>query len=279
MKKVDWLYQYSIDRLSKGFGLEEARSLAFRLLSERYGLSRADIIMGKEVRVNAEELESDLYRLLQNEPIQYVLGWAWFDGLQLKVTPETLIPRPETEELVEWVFLREKYRQGPSIIDLGTGSGCIPLALKRRFPQAKIKGLDLSEGALAVASENAKQLKMEVEFEAFDIPNDNLPASCCDILVSNPPYIRPSEKELMEANVLDYEPEQALFIPEIQPLLFYEKIAVMATSCLSEGGSLYFEINEAFGREVCDLLSNLRFKNIEIKKDMQGKDRMVRAER
>lgn len=277
MVAIDSYYRQTAKLLEVKFQRDESRRLAFMILSQSFGITRNDLIMNKSCRVDEVVITNMVQRLLKDEPIQYVLDEAWFDGLRLKVTTDTLIPRPETEELVEWVFEEEKNRVWSSILDIGTGTGCIPLALKSRMPNANIEAVDISEGAIAVARENSKNLGLEVKFQILDILNDTLEDNTYDVLVSNPPYIRPSEQDQMHANVLDYEPSHALFIPEEKPLLFYERIAILGTIALKHKGSLYFEINEAFGSECEMLLKNLGYRQVELRKDMQGKDRMLRA--
>ena len=269
--------QYS-QKLSDAYPTQEAKSLVFILLSEGFGISRTDLMMRREVEIDQERLEGWIDRLVQEEPIQHILGKAWFAGLELKVTPDTLIPRPETEELVAWIASKERHRQQPIIVDIGTGSGCIPLALKRRMPQAMAHGLDISDKALAIAWENQQSTGLEAHFYQTDVLAQPLPIDQVDVLVSNPPYVRPSEKSLMSQNVLGHEPHSALFIPEEDPLLFYRRIAALGKSHLVPGGALYFEINEAYGEQALTLLHELGYVATELRKDLQGKDRMVRAE-
>ena len=231
-------------------------------------------------------------KLQTGMPVQYVLGETEFFGLKLEVNPSVLIPRPETEELVSWV-LEEKVKgeglkgerlEGErqkviSILDIGTGSGCIPIAIKKNWPEAKVFGLDISAEALQAAQKNALLNQVEVGFFRQDVLNF-IPvkeASRYSIIVSNPPYITPKEQKQMHHNVLGFEPHLALFVPENDPLLFYRKIASYASFTLQKNGLLFFEINENFGKAVVDLLKSKNFTAIELRKDLSGKDRMVRA--
>jgi release factor glutamine methyltransferase len=219
-------------------------------------------------------------RLLRYEPLQYVLGTAHFAGLELEVTPATLIPRPETEELVALIIQEQKNAPQLSILDVGTGSGCIPIALSQAFPTARVIGVDISAEALAVAKRNAGRYAPTVKFQQVDIlraaPAEIAPHSLA-ILVSNPPYVLESERAQMRANVLEYEPATALFVPDNDPLLFYRRIAELGRELLRPGGNLYFEINEQYAAAVLHLLSELDYAGGQIRQDMFGKDRMVRA--
>ena len=222
-----------------------------------------------------------LQRLLAGEPVQYVTGIADFYGLQLQVTPEVLIPRPETEELVEWILEDHPGSQVRSVIDLGTGSGCIPLALKSRRPSWRCAGWDISEAALAVAVANGKRLGLAVAFRPGDMRHGDvlLSAQNIDILISNPPYIPPSERERMGASTLDYEPEVALFTPEEDPLLYYRHIAALGRSTLADAGRVYVEVNEFNSERVEQLFQVGGYTQVQRKRDLQGKWRMLRATR
>ncbi len=221
-------------------------------------------------------------RLLQKEPMQYALGEAHFYGLSFFVNEHVLIPRPETEELVEWMVSElNANKPNARILDIGTGSGCIPVSLKKQLPGAQVSALDISEKALTVAAQNARQHQTEVTFYHADVLDaaqwEALPQFDC--IVSNPPYILPNEAADMHGNVLQFEPHLALFVPGNDPLLFYNAISRFAKKQLHTCGSLFFEINEAFAKETVALLSAMGFVQIELKQDMQGKDRMVKAEK
>jgi release factor glutamine methyltransferase len=230
--------------------------------------------------------------LQQEKPIQYITGETWFYGLRFQVNENTLIPRPETEELVEWIIESQKSNvqsQTLAILDIGTGTGCIPISLKTNILQANVSAIDVSEHALEVAKRNAELNKVEINFiqanilEVQDLsqlstPNSQLRTNF-DIIVSNPPYVRNLEKQEIKKNVLDYEPHLALFVEDTDALLFYRKIAQLALKNLSPNGLLFFEINQYLGNETVELLKKLGFKNIELKKDLYGNDRMIKCEK
>ena len=222
-----------------------------------------------------------LQHLLAGEPVQYVTGIADFYGLQLHVTPDVLIPRPETEELVEWILEDHPGTQVRSAVDLGTGSGCIPLALKSRRPTWQCEGWDISEAALAVAVANKERLGLDVSFGLGDMRMDEafLPGERHDILVSNPPYIPPSERVHMGASTLSYEPEVALFTPEEDPLLYYRHIASIGRTMLVDGGHVYVEVNEFNSEQVEQLFQAGGYTQVQRRRDLQGRWRMLRATR
>ena len=220
-------------------------------------------------------LDNAITRLQKQEPIQYILGYSDFCGLRFKVTPATLIPRPETSELVEWVASEATGNE--HILDIGTGSGCIAISLAHRVPQSKVTAWDISNAALAVATENSKANDCPVTFEQVDILAYQPTDAQFDIIVSNPPYIKEVEKEQMYSNVLDWEPHTALFVPDNDPLLFYRTIAIKGLSLLRPGGKLYFEINRAHGQETVEMLKSLGYTGIELRKDFADNDRMIRA--
>jgi release factor glutamine methyltransferase len=215
--------------------------------------------------------------LKTGRPIQYIFGETSFYGCIIKINNESLIPRPETEELVD-LIIKENPMFNGRITDMGTGSGCIAIALAKNFPDAQITGTDISEGALSLAKKNAQMNEVHVSFIKADILNSNqkskFPAA---LIVSNPPYIRESEKQFMNKNVLDFEPHSALFVPDNDPLLFYRSILDSSKRILSPGGKIYFEINEAMGKEMCDLFVTYGFSGISIIKDINGKDRIIRG--
>ena len=218
-----------------------------------------------------------LARLLAHEPVQYVLGTAHFADMALEVTPATLIPRPETEELARLIVLENKHLHQPSILDVGTGSGCLALALARALPTATVRAVDVSAAALAVAARNAARYAPQVVFEQLDIlaQTPAVPPGSLDVLVSNPPYVRESERAAMRPNVLGWEPATALFVPDNDPLLFYRRLAALGQVLLRPGGRLYFEINEAFSAETQALLTQFGYAEVRGVADMFGRDRMV----
>lgn len=224
-------------------------------------------------------LDGFIKRLQQAEPVQYVLGEAWFAGLKLYVEPAVLIPRPETEELVAWIVADRKYRpDGTTLLDIGTGSGCIPLALKKKLANLHVDAIDVSKAALAVAGRNATDLGLPINFRQLDFLStpewENL--GMYDLIVSNPPYIPASDISDMHGNVKDHEPATALFVPDTDPLLFYRNIALFSTTHLKPDGAVYVEIYEGLGNETVELFSEAGF-DVVLKQDMQGKDRMIRA--
>ena len=264
---------------------QEIESFFFILTEYLHNLKRLDVALNPNFKLSDAEVEkwnTILADLQQEKPIQYITGEAWFYGLRFEVNENTLIPRPETEELVEWIIESQKSKvqsQKLEILDIGTGTGCIPISLKVNLPQANVSAIDVSEKALEVAKRNAASNKVEINFiqtnilEAEDL-NQNF-----DIIVSNPPYVRNLEKQEIKKNVLEYEPHLALFVEDTDALLFYRKIAQLALKNLSPNGLLFFEINQYLGKETVELLENLGFKNIELKKDMYGNDRMIRCEK
>ena len=245
--------------------------------------SRFEVSMALDTIVSAKNItvfEKALLRLKKQEPIQYILGTTEFYGLTFKVNKHTLIPRPETEELVDWVLsnLHDQDRV-LDILDIGTGSGCIAISLAKNIPTAKVSGLDISEKTLEVAQENAVKNQVLVSFCKKDILRTTSLENKYDIMVSNPPYVRQLEKKAMNANVLDYEPGVALFVPNEDPLLFYRKIAQLAMVSLQTRGWLYFEINEYLSKEMDVLLKEIGFANIEIKKDFREVPRMIKCQK
>ena len=220
-------------------------------------------------------LDDIIARLQRHEPLQYIVGHARFHGHRFKVTPATLIPRPETEQLVD-LIIDENPRSDLRVLDMGTGSGCIAISLARALKFAQVDALDVSRDALAVARDNAAELKVKVRFFESDMLAEQ-PAATYDIIVSNPPYICWSEREAMERNVKDYEPGQALFVPDNDPLLFYKAIARYAARSLDRGGRLYLEINQRFGNEVKRLLQDNGFDEVRIMEDSYGKVRFAAA--
>ncbi len=280
-------YLQLVTALSEVYEQREAAAIADWAMENISGMRRVDRLIHKDQLLTATQLDKlDVCsrKLLQHEPIQYVLNEAWFAGMKFYVDNNVLIPRPETEELVEWIL---EYSAGAgkpesalAIIDIGTGSGCIPISLKKKMPKASVYALDVSEGALSVARKNADDLRAAVNFLHQDILNEaqwqNIPP--VDIVVSNPPYIKESEAALMHKNVLQNEPHLALFVPDEDALIFYKKIAAMALLRVKPGGALFFEINESLGKEVCEMLVEKGFIHVELRKDLQQKDRMVMAE-
>ena len=268
--------------LTPFYNENEVSSFVRLILGHTSNISYQDIVLQKKIAIGKEEgklVRNITNRLKTQEPIQYILGETEFYQLKLKVNPHVLIPRPETEELAEWV-IKTIGKAKSNVLDIGTGSGCIPIAIKKHLPQTNVTGIDVSEKAIELAESNAKNLGLAVSFETRDILKWKKHAwPAFHVIVSNPPYIRESEKTLMQPNVLDYEPANALFVGDENPLLFYKTIAGFALQHLENRGFLFFEINEAFGEETCKVLAKKGFKDISLRKDISGKDRMVRAQK
>ena len=268
---------YIISELRGFFPEEELRELAYWIIEETTGMTRTQILTDCKGTQNIPNIEIILQKLRAHVPIQYIFGHTEWMGLDLRVTPATLIPRPETAELVEWVLQMGDRDKQLKVLYIGTGSGCIALALKKAAPNWNVTGLDISEDALKVAKENAGRNNAEVHWLQADILSPHCPVASSphhlhfDIIVSNPPYICNCEKKDMDARVLDYEPHSALFVPDTDPLLFYRQIASLVTS----PAMLFFEINEAYGNEVCEMMMEMGYTDIQLKNDMYGKPRMV----
>lgn len=266
--------------LQETYSPEEAKALAMMICCDMLGLNALDIYTGKDIILSASthrELENILLRLQKHEPIQYIRGFAEFYGNSFRVAPGVLIPRPETVELVEMI-VKEHTAMAPAVLDIGTGSGCIAISLAKALPEAKVTAWDISEEALTIARYNSEKLEANVRFEKQDVLLEGISSEVqYDVIVSNPPYILEGEKLAMEANVLEWEPEQALFVPDNDPLLFYRRIADLGRELLLPNGKIYFEINQAYGNEVRDMLREMHYKEIEVINDFFGNPRMVKA--
>lgn len=292
--------------LQAAYPADEANTLAWWIAEELTGLSRTELqfgCKGTNFSSHMQEIETIIDRLLHFEPIQYIFGHTLWNGLDLKVTPSTLIPRPETAELVERINLKSEILNLKSqihVLDVGTGSGCIAIALKKAHPEWSVTGIDISPEAIEVARENARRNNVEIDFYVADILSPSMGESegasnlkfqisnlKYDVVVSNPPYICESEKVSMKSNVLDYEPSTALFVPDSDPLLFYRRIAELQTrrNPNSKQGQaqtpkplfLFFEINEAYGPQLSAMLESIGYTDIQIHKDIYGKDRIIEA--
>ncbi|MBP3787054.1 MAG: peptide chain release factor N(5)-glutamine methyltransferase [Prevotella sp.] len=279
-------YQELWRRLAQVYDEGEAKAIARMVYEVRFNLTLSDLFIGKDTQLSANdqaELAEITQRLEQQEPVQYVLGQADFCGRTFLVNQHVLIPRPETEELCRWIiseFRDESLEfRDCSILDIGTGSGCIAITLAADLPKAEVTAWDISGEALQVARENAKRLHFNVIFELADALNTPLDHERWDVIVSNPPYICNKERARIEANVLDHEPHTALFVPDETPLLFYSAIAQYGLTALKTGGRLYFEINPLYAQELAEMLSMMSYHDIEIKIDQYGKQRMIRARR
>jgi release factor glutamine methyltransferase len=282
------LFNQLASEITSVYEENEAKSIVYLLLEHYLNLSKTDILLDNHIS-QVFDFKSIIERLKAQEPVQYIIGETEFYGRRFKVTPDTLIPRPETEELVALVVgsrhsavgntvQQERLPSPIRILDIGTGTGCIAISLACEIPDARVYAYDISENALKVAKENADRNKANVVFERVDILN--LPPfslSPFSIIVSNPPYVMNAEKSEMEQNVLDYEPHLALFVEDSDPLIFYKAIAEFASKNLTDKGLCVVEINQAFGLETAELFWNQGFRYVEVVKDMFGKDRMVKA--
>ena len=277
-------YEEFWHRLTPIYDADEAKAIARLVLDVRFGLSWTDIICGKTDSISADEqdeLEHLVQRLETGEPVQYVLGEAEFGGRTFHVEPGVLIPRPETYELCHWVWEeggKRKMEGDYNILDIGTGSGCIAITLAAEIPNAQVTAWDISDDALRIAHENACTLSATVTFEHRDILSSSADDNrTWDVIVSNPPYIQPSERDGMEENVLSYEPHIALFAPEDRPILFYQRIAGYAWQSLNAKGILFFELNPLTAQEVFNHVQQLGFSDVEILNDQYGKQRFLKA--
>ncbi|MEC3881727.1 peptide chain release factor N(5)-glutamine methyltransferase [Parapedobacter sp. 10938] len=286
MQTLAAIEQRFVDGLLGLYPVDEIKQLCYLLAEDRFDWSKTTYLLNRQAPLGEEDGEwftTALSALQQAKPIQYILGHTWFMGMKLAVSDAVLIPRPETEELVHLITRHHRPSTVPlRIIDIGTGSGCIAIALKKALPKAQVYALDVSSDALRVAQQNAKSLSAQINFIQADIlewdavfQNDHR----FDIVVSNPPYITTAERGQMHSNVLEHEPHLALFVQGDAPLLFYEHIAAFASSHLLPDGNLYVEINRNYGKEVSDLFHKKGFRAVTVHSDMQGADRMVCAKK
>jgi release factor glutamine methyltransferase len=291
--------QYLKEQLKEMYDEQEAANIASLAIEHITRFTKTERVSKKQEQLSTsklDELENELSRLKSGEPIQYVMNKSWFYGMELYVDKNVLIPRPETEELVQWiiddvkasgkdVFVRKPMEADETtqlkILDVGTGSGCIALALKKTMPKAEVWGCDVSEEALNVARRNGSTLDIRVDFQGLNFLDEAqqklLPT--VDIIVSNPPYVPLKDKEEMHSNVVDHEPHTALFVPDNDALVFYKALAEFGTKRLYDNGSIYMEIHEDLGKDITGLFKHEGYSNIELKKDMQGKNRMVRVKK
>ena len=277
MKMIRDILPYFERELAQFYSNKEVQNMAFWCIHSISKLSRSEYLLSSNSPLSKDTVsfyQSVVSRLQNFEPLQYILGECEFYGLSLKVSPSCLIPRPETEELVHWI-LQHNFTKA---LDIGTGSACIPIALARH-KEAQITALDISSDALSIARENAKKNTVDIHFIEHNIFNDIDLKTSFDLIVSNPPYVLESEKTLMNNNVLDYEPHLALFVSDNDALIYYKRIIDFSKVHLQREGLLFLEINEQKSVEIKDLLENNGFENVLIKKDMQGKNRMVKAVR
>ena len=272
-------YRYYLQKLQSIYSLNEAAAVTGLLFENKTGISRKNIVTNPGKALTGEQikiLDEALAQLLTHKPLQHITGEAWFYNIRFAVNENVLIPRPETEELVKWIL--DENDGDISLLDIGSGSGCIPVALKKNRGNANITSIDVSHEALLIAKQNAVSNEADVLFMQVDLLDRAAWQQLCnyDIIVSNPPYIPMNEKEKMDLNVTGYEPHTALFVPSHSPLLFYEHIAAFAQVHLNKEGKVYVEIHEGLGTETANIFSAV-FKQVEIRKDINGKDRMIKA--
>lgn len=270
-------------RLETRVDSREAYWFARDMVEDVLGYSEVDFLLKGDEEVSGfiiSKMEAIVTRLLEGEPLQHVLGWARFAGLRFDVTPHTLIPRPETQELVDEIIHRHGGEKDLRVMDIGTGSGCIAISLARVLRFARVSAVDISRDALDVARENAKRLKVDVDFRLRDaLALVAEPADRYDIIVSNPPYIANKERREMEPVVLDYEPASALFVPDEDPLCFYRSIARWGMEVLIPGGEVWFEINPLYASPMVEMMNAMGYVEVELMKDMQNRDRILRVKK
>jgi release factor glutamine methyltransferase len=260
--------------------LAEIRSILFLVIESVLGVSQSDIAADRPVLLSETQqrkLKEIISRINAEEPVQYILGSSYFYGRKFNVNPAVLIPRSETEVLIEEVLKEVDPFSPGTILDIGTGSGCIAITLAKELPSKRVLAIDVSDRALKTAGENAQQLGANVEFHNVNALTENLPASQLEVIVSNPPYVTDSESHTMKKNVLDYEPHLALFVPDHDPFVFYSTIARKGFTALTDTGKVFVEINEHYGNEVADIFKDAGFLTVQIVKDLQGKNRIVSA--
>ena len=278
--KVKDLREKFIANLEGLYDKDEIMSFFYILTNKYLGMSRASVAINLDNIV--EKTEEDCFELAKNDlikfkPLQYIVGDTAFYGLEIRVDENVLIPRPETEELVDWILKDIETKKKINILDIGTGSGCIAIALKKNLPEANVTAIDVSQGALKIAKLNAKLNDVEINFRQLNILDVEELEDKYDIIVSNPPYVRELEKKEIKNNVLDYEPHLALFVKDQDPLVFYVKITDLAKKALREKGKLYFEINQYLGDETIARITEKGLNEVMLKKDIYGNDRMIRA--
>lgn len=281
METIQSLKQYAIKKLKDSYDQREIESICKIIYTDLFGFSVTDLILNRNQSLSDEQItqfRNIVSQLELNIPIQYIIGWSEFAGLKFRLNRDTLIPRPETEELV--MLVSNYVTPGLRILDIGTGSGCIAVTLAHLNPNSIVEAVDISAHALEQAAQNAETNQTQVRFQQTDILEfENYSWSQYDIIVSNPPYIRMSEKSAMEDRVLKYEPHRALFVSEQDPLIFYRRIAELGLQYLTPKGYLFFEINEALGEEMIKLLTSLGYCHLSIHQDIHGRDRIIQAQK
>lgn len=274
------VFSWTVDQITLDEHPDEIRSIVYLLLEKKFNITKSNIIAASDIPDFTQgELHPIIKRINKGEPIQYIIGTQEFYGRTFKVDPSVLIPRPETEILITTVIdhLNMSIIDSPKILDIGTGSGCIPITLQLELNTKDVTGIDISEKAIATARSNNQLHNTQVNFLLADVLNDPLPDKNYDIIVSNPPYVTEREKSGMKINVLNFEPHNALFVPDNDPLLFYKVIAEKSKACLNYGGVVAVEINQLFGNDVEVIFTKNSFRFVEIINDLSGKDRIVKA--
>ncbi len=278
--KIWSVLQYFHLKLDEKYSENEVDSFFWILVESELEIKKLDFLMNPEIRMSESELLRFITftrRLLKDEPVQYIVGSTDFRGRTFKVTPAVLIPRPETEELISWIYGELKHVDKPIVIDIGTGSGCIAISLKAELNSPQVLGVDIQKEVLDVARENAEFNNQVVSFEIRDALSLKVEINSFDVIVSNPPYVLESEKLVMQANVLNFEPHTALFVEDTDPLIFYRKIAEWGIQSLKPKGFLFFEINEKYASETLNMLNELGYHQTEAKNDIFDKPRMIKA--
>ncbi len=280
IKTLKEAFQNFQSLIQRNYEIEEARSISQIVFKEILGYDTIQLILNENDLLPAsifEQLDYIAFQLNEHKPIQYIMGHTEFYGLQYEVNESVLIPRPETEELVDWIIKDHKDDQSLNILDIGTGSGCISITLKYNIPQAKVNTIDVSKEAIAIALKNSLKNNVELFIHHQDVLQLEQLDADFDVIVSNPPYVLESEKSEMRRNVLDYEPSLALFVNDNDPLVFYKKIINLIENTSTKATHLYFEINESYADELIKLFDNQNWQKPELRKDIRGKDRMIKA--
>jgi release factor glutamine methyltransferase len=281
IKTLKEAFQNFQSLIQRNYEIEEARSISQIVFKEILGYDTIQLILNENDLLPAsifEQLDYIAFQLNEHKPIQYIIGHTEFYGLKYEVNESVLIPRPETEELVDWIIKDHKEDQALNILDIGTGSGCIPISLKFNIPQAKVNSIDVSKEAIAIALKNSFKNNVEIFIHHQDVLQLQQFDADYDVIVSNPPYVLESEKSEMRRNVLDYEPSLALFVNDHDPLIFYKKIIELTEKTSNKATQLYFEINESYADELIKLFDSQKWQHPELRKDIRGKDRMLKAE-
>ncbi len=280
IKTLKEAFQNFQSLIQRNYEIEEARSISQIVFKEVLGYDTIQLILNENDLLPAsifEQLDYIAFQLNEHKPIQYIIGHTEFYGLIFEVNESVLIPRPETEELVDWIIKDHKDAQSLNILDIGTGSGCIPITLKYNIPQAKVNSIDVSKEAIAIALKNSLKNNVELFIHHQDVLQLQQLESDYDVVVSNPPYVLESEKSEMRKNVLDYEPSIALFVNDNDPLIFYKKIINLVENTTNKETHLYFEINESYAEELIKLFDLQKWQRPELRKDIRGKDRMIKS--